>query len=285
MKKRNKLFLGAILALSLFTAACSRNDKSVTAVGSTALQPLVEEVGYNYQTQTGTTINVQGGGSGTGLSQVSEGAVQIGDSDLFADQKDGIDASKLEDHKVAVVGIAVVANQDIGVKNLSTSQLRDIFAGKITNWKQVGGKDQKIVLIHRSQGSGTRFTFEAKIMGKTKVAAGQEQDSNGSVQKIVASTPGAISYLAFAYAQKKDLLKLEIDHVKPTSTNVTTNRWKIWSYEHMYVNKKHKTKATEAFLRYIESKKVQQTAIKELGYISMHDMKVKQNSKGQVTAK
>lgn len=280
--KKTKIALLLILLLVPFLGACSHNKNQLTIVGSTALQPLAEEAGYQYGIKHNVTINVQGGGTGTGLSQVSEKAVNIGNSDLFAQQKQGIDSKKLLDYKVAVVGIAVITNSTSGVKNVTMDQLRNIFAGKITNWKQVGGKDLPIVLIHRSKGSGTRFTFEQDVMHGQPVAGGQEQDSNGSVQKIVAATPGAISYLAFAYANKKNLVKLEIDGVKPTKANVTNNNWKIWSYEHMYLNKKANNQLAKKFINYIESPKIQTSIIEELGYISIHQMKVSKDINGKV---
>lgn len=282
--KRHYLWISLIMIMTAgLLSACQQNKNSITAVGSTALQPLVEEAAYAYGNKHGVTINVQGGGSGTGLSQVAEGSVAIGDSDLFVEQKQGIPANKLVDHRVAVVGIVPVVNPGVGVKNLSMDQLRAIFAGKITNWKEIGGKNQSILLIHRGQGSGTRFTFEQDVMGKTSVAPGQEQDSNGSVQKIVKATPGAISYLAFAYANQPGLQKLQIDHVVPTKTNVTTNEWKIWSYEHMYTNKNKHSKLTEQFLQYLQTPAVQQDLIAKLGYISIHDMKVVKDIDGNVT--
>ncbi|MFT9041497.1 phosphate ABC transporter substrate-binding protein PstS family protein [Schleiferilactobacillus harbinensis] len=262
----------------------STTSGKIVAVGSTALQPLADAVAKDFQDKNpGVTINVQGGGSGTGLGQIAQGSVDIGNSDIFAEQKGGIDASKVVDHQVAVVGMGPVANKDAGVTNLTMAQLRDIFTGKVTNWKEVGGKDQKITVVNRAEGSGTRATFEASVMDGKAAVKSLEQDSNGTVQKIVATTPGAISYLAFSYF-KDDLQALSIDGVKPTDDNVTTNKWKIWSYEHMYTTKKPSS-ATKAYIKYMQSTAVQDSAVKKLGYISIHNMKVVKDANNKVTDK
>ena len=263
------------------------SSKQVTAVGSTALQPLAaqaaDEFGNNHP---GVTVNVQGGGSGAGLSQVGKGNVTIGNSDIFAEQKDGIESNKLKDHKVAVVGITPVVNADIKVSSLTMDQLRDIFAGKITNWQEVGGQNKKISLINRAQGSGTRFTFEKEVMDDQETKTSQEQDDNGAVQKIVSKTPGAISYLAFSYTagdQAKNLKPIAIDKVRPTEKNVKNNKWSIWAYEHMYTTKKP-DKNTTKFIKFVKSKDMKST-VKKLGYIPVNDMKVTKNADGDVTKK
>lgn len=278
-------FCGLLAILIGLTGCANNNSNKITVVGSSAMQLLAEQAGNDYRlSHPDSNIVVQGGGSGTGLSQVQAGAVEIGTSDVFAETQKGIDAKKLQNHLVAVVGIVPIVNKSAGVKNLTKQQLSDIFTGKITNWKQVGGKNQNITVINRSKGSGTRGTFEGLILNGKKPIQAQEQDSNGTVRKIVSSTPGTISYISFPYANDENIQKLSIDGIKPTNKNVETNRWHLWSYEHMYTKGKP-NKNVQKFIDYMLGSKVQTDLVPKLGYISINKMQVERDSNNHVVQK
>jgi phosphate transport system substrate-binding protein len=248
---------------------------SITTSGSTALQPLIDAAGKQYAKECpGAVITVNGGGSGTGLSQVAQGAVQIGESDVTAESKlTAADAAKLVDHIVAKQGWIVVTNKDVtGVTNLTTAQETSIWTGKITNWKDVGGPDMPIVLIFRPASSGTRATFKKIVLGGATEATGGQtltEDSNGAVTTAVTKTNGATSVIGFAYyndpANKPLLNGLQLDGVDATIANMTAGTYKLSADGHMYTNGQP-SGLTAAFLAYMLGPEVQGTLIPSLSY-------------------
>ena len=256
---------------------------TVTLSGSSALLPLVEASieGFNEENPN-CDISAQAGGSGTGLTQVADGAVNIGNSDVEAESKlDAKKAKELVDHKVVVQGFAVVVNKELGVTELSKQQIKDIFSGKITNWKDVNGPDKEIMVIHRPSSSGTRATFVEKVLdGKKELendSIGATQDNNGNVSTAMIQNDGAISYLALSYMTsdeaKDKLISLGIDGVEATVSNITNEKYVFWGYGHMYT-KGEANKESQKFIDYITSVDNSQV-VKDAGYISIADMKKK----------
>ncbi|MCI1943838.1 phosphate ABC transporter substrate-binding protein [Clostridium luticellarii] len=251
---------------------------SITLAGSTALQPLAEEIGKSFQQKNPkVTVNVQGGGSGTGLNLALEGTANIGNSDVTAESKlDADKAKQLVDHQVCAIGFAVVVNPSVKVDNLTKDQIQKIFTGEITNWKDVGGDDMKINVINRTKSSGTRATFKDTVMGgkDEKEGLGTTQDSNGNVENAIKTTEGSISYLALSYltdSVKANVKALKIEGVEATSENITAKKYPFWSYEHMYTKGEAKD-PEKAFIDYVLSDENTET-IKKLGYIPMSEMK------------
>lgn len=256
-------------------AASESVSGSITAVGSSALQPLAEKAAQMFMDKNkDAVIQVQGGGSGTGLKQVSEGGSDIGNSDVFAEEKLPADQAKaLVDHKVCVVGFATVANPKVTVDNLTGQQLIDIFTGKITNWKDVGGSDMKIVILNRPASSGTRATFKKYALNGADEAAGTAltEESSGAIKKALNDTDGSISYLALSYIDNT-VKTLKYEGVEPTVDNVKSGKYPIWSYEHMYT-KGEAAGVAKAFIDYMMSDEFKPSIV-ELGYIPNSDMKV-----------
>ncbi|MEK5028165.1 MULTISPECIES: phosphate ABC transporter substrate-binding protein PstS family protein [unclassified Paenibacillus] len=263
---------------------------SILASGSTALQPLVEMAAEGFMdANAGVDIQVQGGGSGTGLTQVAEKQVDIGNSDVFAEEKlkdaDAEKAKSLVDHQVAVVAIAAVSNPKAGVDSLTKQQLVDIFTGKIKNWSEVGGADQAIQIINRPASSGTRATFESFALGtKTEDQEGSiQEDSSGTVKKMIGETPGAIGYLALSYLDET-VKTLNYEGVEPSVDNVISGKYPVWAYEHMYTNGEP-AEHVKAFLDYIMTDEVQNGDVVELGYIPASKMQVSRDVEGKVSTK
>ena len=192
------------------------------------------------------------------MKQVADGSVMIGNSDVAAETKLKPEVAKqLVDHKVCVVTMAPVINKDIAgkVKSLTKAQLKDIFTAKVTNWKEVGGPDEPIVLITRPATSGTRALFQEFALGGAKEASNKslETDDSGTLLQSVKDNKGAIGYVALSYlVNNKDVATVAIDGVEPTLENTYNGKYPVWGYEHMYTKGEAKD-AVKAFLDFIMS--------------------------------
>lgn len=231
----------------------------VTSSGSSALLPLVKDAAAKFKSKNPeVSLTLNAGGSGTGLKQVAEGSVNIGNSDVPAEKKLPAEKAKgLVDHKVCTMTVAAIINKDIAdkVKSLTSQQLQDVFTAKVTNWKEVGGPDELIVLVTRPNTSGTRALFTELALAGQEEASNKslETDDSGTLIQSVAQTKGAIGYVALPYlVNNKDVAALAIDGVAPTLENTYNGTYKVWGYEHMYT-KGEPTGAVKAFLDYILS--------------------------------
>lgn len=228
---------------------------TVTASGSSALLPLAQAAADTFmESNPDLVITVNGGGSGEGLKQVADGSVDIGNSDVSAEEKLDADVAKtLTDHEVAIVAMAPVVNKDLGITSLTTDQLVSIFTGKVTNWKDVGGPDEEILLVTRPSSSGTRATFKKWALNGEEEASNEalETDDSGTLVQTVSTNKGAIGYVALSYlVNNTDVQAVAIDGVEPTLENAYSGEYKVWSYEHMYTNGEG-SKEAQAFIEYM----------------------------------
>jgi phosphate transport system substrate-binding protein len=251
----------------------------LTLAGSSALLPLMQEAANQFQAKnSGVQITVTAGGSGAGRTQVCEGKIDIGDSDvpLSADEKTKLNCADAVETPVAVQAFAPVANKQGpgSVTNLTKQQLIDIFTGKVTNWKDVGGDDQELVLVNRAKGSGTRSQMAKFLFGgdDTKFATGaSEEDNSETVKQTVSQTPGAISYLGFAYLTSPDVLALSIDGSAPTKENIQAGKWPIGGPGYA-ITKGPGSDVAQAFLKFVTSPDFQNSdAFSKLGFVPLPD--------------
>lgn len=253
------------------TSSTTIDKKTISAAGSTALQPLVKIAADDFMAKnSGVQVNLSGGGSFTGLNNVASGSVDIGNSDVFV--TDELKGKGLVDHQVAVAPFLIITNKDVTVDNLTKAQLKDIFTGKITNWKDVGGKDAKISIIGRAKSSGSRATIAKVVMdGADFTDAAAAQDSNGNVLTGVGQTPGAIGYIDAAYM--KDTVKaLKYNGVAFSADTVGNGQYPIYALEHMYT-KGEATGTVKAFLDYIASPEFQDKNVEKSGFVAINKLK------------
>lgn len=170
------------------------------------------------------TVTTEYTGSGAGIESVTSGSVDIGNASRALSDKEK--SAGIEENIVAIDGIAMITDKNNKVTNVTKEQLTDIYTGKITNWKDLGGSDEAIVVIGREAASGTRGAFEELLEVKDKCAYAQELDSTGAVLAKVAATPGAIGYVSLDVVDKT-VTALQLDGVDATEANIKAGKYTL----------------------------------------------------------
>jgi len=237
--------------------------------GSTTVLPLAQEAADMFMDENpDVTVNVQGGGSSVGVSNVAEGVVDIGNASRGL--KDEEKNLGLKDHEIALDVIVVIVHSDVPLDNLSKQQVYDIFTGKVTNWKDVGGPDQAINVVVRDEASGTREMFDEKALNKEAPMAGAiECNSNGIVRQTVSSTPYSIGYISLGYLDSS-VKALMYDGIEGSKETAVDKTYPLSRFLHMFT-KGEATGLAEAFIEFVLSDEFQNEVVSE-EYIPMTEI-------------
>jgi len=239
MKRINKNAVAATIAGLLLGVNAQAQDKIVVD-GSTTVGPIAKAFAEHYmKANPGVNITVSESGSGNGAKSLINAACDV--ATMSRPMKTSEKASAKEagvmviENIVAMDGIGIVVHPSNPVADLTVDQIKDIYTGKIVNWKEVGGPDSKIVVISRETNSGTYETFETMVLNKAKMAGGVEYvGSNGAIRQRVLSTDGAIGYVGLAFFE--GVKPLSVNGVKPTPETVKAKKYPVSRPLYMYTN-------------------------------------------------
>ncbi len=207
------------------TEAAEELSGAVATDGSTSMESVIGILGESFmQLHPDVTFTYNPTGSGSGITAVQEGRCDIGLSSRAL--KDEETAGGLKGETVALDGIAIIVNNENPVTDLSLDQIAQIYKGEITNWSEVGGNDEEIVLIGREAGSGTRDGFESITGTEDLCQYRQELTSTGDVITTVSQNPAAIGYASLASVSDQTKT-LTVDGVEPTEDTVRDGSYKI----------------------------------------------------------
>ena len=196
---------------------------SISMVGSTSMEKLANALSEAFMEEyPDVTVTAEFVGSGAGIEAVTNGTADIGNSSRSL--KDEEKAAGVVENVVAIDGIAVCVDPANEVADLTKEQLTNIYNGTITNWKEVGGADEPIIVIGREAGSGTRGAFEELVDLKDACKYANELDSTGAVIVKVASTPGAIGYASLD-ALDDSVKALSLEGVEATAENIKAGNY------------------------------------------------------------
>ena len=198
---------------------------TIKLAGSTSMEKLCEAMSESFMERNpGVTVTVEYTGSGAGLESLAAGSVDIGNASRGL--KDEEKASGAVENIVAIDGIAVITNKSCSIKDVTSKDLAKIYSGEITDWAELGGEEQPIIVIGREAGSGTRDAFEELLEVKDGCAYAQELDSTGAVLAKVATTPGAIGYVSLDVVDDT-VSGLKIDGVEPTEEEILAGNYML----------------------------------------------------------
>lgn len=196
---------------------------TISLAGSTSMEKLCEAMSESFMEKyPGITVTVEYTGSGAGLESLASGSVDIGNSSRHL--KDEELSGGAVENVVAIDGIAVIEDKENTVTDISAEDLAKIYTGEISNWSELGGKDEAIVVIGREAGSGTRDAFEELLEVADNCAYAQELDSTGAVLAKVASTPGAIGYVSLDVVDDS-VIAISIDGTEPTEEKILAGNY------------------------------------------------------------
>ncbi len=215
-------FLPLLLILSC--VGCQRSKAGITVAGSTSVEPFAELLAEEYMhLHPKSRIYVQGGGSSAGIEAVRSGAAHIGMSSRHLTPKE----KDLYTVMIAQDAIAIIVHPKNPVRDLSLVKIKDVFTGKVKNWKELGGADGTVILVTREEGSGTREAFQKLVMGKEEIALeALVQDSNGAIRQVVTGDPNAIGYISLGLVNEK-VKALKISGTEPRLENIESGRYHL----------------------------------------------------------
>lgn len=242
--------------------------------GSTTILPIAEQAAEDFQAaHPDISVLVSGLGSSAGIEAVSTGTSDIGTSsrDLKDEEKD----LGLNDIAIAYDGIAVIVNPSNPVDGLTIDQLRAIYAGEITNWKDVGGEDREIDLVNRDEASGTREAFKKIVMGDTPFdRSAVVLPGTGQVRDVVSRSDGAIGYISVGFVKPRfsstAVKALPIDGVVPSEKTVADKTYPIARTLHFFTHGPM-SQATREYIEYVLSDEVQEGVVVDAGFVPVSE--------------
>jgi phosphate transport system substrate-binding protein len=279
------LGLAGLLVLALVATGCVGNGGetkpvpttpqervAIKVTGSTTVLPVAQKAADTYMaTHRNADIQVTGGGSSVGVQAAGEKTADIGMSsrDVKADELKKYPGFVIT--PIAKDGVAIIVNPANSVTNLSTAQIRGIYSGNYTSWKQVGGPDMPIVVVGRDSASGTREFFTSSIMsGGNYIPTMLEKNSNGAVQQTISQTPGAIGYVGLGFIDpsvKALMINTNGTLYEPTVDNVLTGKYPLSRSLYMITNGEPAGLAKD-YLAYILSPEGQ-SLLKDEGFVPL----------------